>query len=314
MKKLLDAASKAYYEGKPFMSDAEFDILCAECNYEPVGYSGDFEIAHLFPMYSLQKVFVGEEHPPYDHAHGATIVSPKLDGAAVSLGYWDGDLIIALTRGDGKRGRNITEKMRQLVPEKIDRMGAVQITGEVVAPETIPNARNYASGALNLKSMDEFNERQIRFVAYDVQPAQCENWTEDLSNLASANFDTVLQSNWAGYPQDGVVFRVNNRAKYEELGYTSHHPRGAFALKERPAGVVTQLLDVIWQVGKSGVVSPVAILEPILVGEATVSRATLHNMKYINELNLEIGCNVEVIRSGEIIPRVVRRIEGETCV
>ena len=315
MKKLLDAASKAYYEGKPFMSDTEFDILCAECNYEPVGYAGDFEFAHLFPMYSLQKVFVGEdEHPPYDHTPGATIVSPKLDGAAVSLGYYDGELIVALTRGDGKRGRDITQKMRMLVPEKIDRMGAVQITGEVVAPESIPNARNYASGALNLKSMDEFNNREIRFVAYDIQPAVCETWTEDLSNLASSNFDTVLQSNWSGYPQDGVVFRVNNRAEYEKLGYTSHHPRGAFALKERPAGVVTQLLDVIWQVGKSGVVSPVAILEPVLIGEATVARATLHNMKYINELNLEIGCNVEVIRSGEIIPRVVRRIEGEACV
>jgi len=101
MKKLLDAASKAYYEGKPFMSDTEFDILCAECNYEPVGYVGDFEFTHLFPMYSLQKVFVGEdEHPPYDHTPGATIVSPKLDGAAVSLGYYDGELIVALTRGD----------------------------------------------------------------------------------------------------------------------------------------------------------------------------------------------------------------------
>ena len=314
MQKLLDAASKAYYEGNPIMSDAQFDELASSLGYDSVGYNDNFEMSHLYPMYSLQKVFVGEQHPPYDHSTGATIVSPKLDGAAVSLGYWDGDLIIALTRGDGKRGRNITEKMRQLVPEKIDRMGAVQITGEVVAPETIPNARNYASGALNLKSMDEFNEREIRFVAYDIQPAQCENWTEDLSNLASANFDTVLQSSWAGYPQDGVVFRVNNRAKYEEMGYTSHHPRGAFALKERPPGVITRLLDVVWQVGKSGVVSPVAILEPVLIGEATVSRATLHNMKYITELGLEIGCSVEVIRSGEIIPRVVRRVEGEACV
>ena len=107
------------------------------------------------------------------------------------------------------------------------------------------------------------------------------------------------------------MFRVDNNAKYEEMGYTAHHPRGAFALKERPPGVVTRLLDVIWQVGKSGVVSPVAILEPVLIGEATVGRATLHNMRYINELNLEIGCIVEVIRSGEIIPRVVRRVEGE---
>jgi DNA ligase (NAD+) len=262
-------------------------------------------------MYSLQKVFVGEEHPPYDHATGATVITPKLDGAAVSLGYYDGELVLALTRGNGKKGRNIMNKVKHLVPTSITRKGVVQITGEVVAPETIPNARNYASGALNLKSEEEFLTREVRFVAYDIQPRVEKLWTEDMSNLSSDNFDTVLASNWAGYPQDGLVFRVDNNAKYEEMGYTAHHPRGAFALKERPPGVVTRLLDVIWQVGKSGVVSPVAILEPVLIGEATVGRATLHNMRYINELNLEIGCTVEVIRSGEIIPRVVRRVEGE---
>jgi DNA ligase (NAD+) len=92
------------------------------------------------------------------------------------------------------------------------------------------------------------------------------------------------------------------------MGFTSHHPRGAFALKEQKEGVVTTLLDVVWQVGKSGVVSPVAILEPVVVGEARVSRATLHNIEYIRELDLEIGCQVEVIRSGEIIPRIVKKV------
>ena len=80
-------------------------------------------------------------------------------------------------------------------------------------------------------------------------------------------------------------------------------------MKEKQEGVVTKLLDVVWQTGKSGVVTPVAILDPVLIGEATVSRATLHNMEYIQGLNLEIGCMVEVIRSGEIIPRVVQRVE-----
>ena len=79
-------------------------------------------------------------------------------------------------------------------------------------------------------------------------------------------------------------------------------------MKEQKEGVVTKLLDVTWQVGKSGVVSPVAILEPVTIGEAEVARATLHNIDYIRELELEIGCNVEVIRSGEIIPRIVRRV------
>ena len=94
-----------------------------------------------------------------------------------------------------------------------------------------------------------------------------------------------------------------------QLGHTSKHPRGAFALKEQAQGVATTLIDVVWQLGKSGVVSPVAILDPIDIGGATVSRATLHNIEYIRDLNLEIGCRVEVIRSGEIIPRIVRRIE-----
>ena len=99
--------------------------------------------------------------------------------------------------------------------------------------------------------------------------------------------------------------RLNDNEKFRRLGHTSHHPRGAFALKEQKKGVTTTLLDVEWQVGKSGVVSPVAILEPCVIGEATVSRATLHNKSYIEELGLYIGCEVEVIRSGEIIPRIV---------
>ena len=79
-------------------------------------------------------------------------------------------------------------------------------------------------------------------------------------------------------------------------------------MKERKQGETTTLLDVVWQVGKSGVVSPVAILEPVKIDGATIQKATLHNIKYIQDLNLEIGCQVEIIRSGDIIPRVVRRI------
>ena len=88
-------------------------------------------------------------------------------------------------------------------------------------------------------------------------------------------------------------------------------PRGAYALKEVPKGESTVLEAVIWQTGKSGVVSPVALLEPVEIGGALVSRATLHNIEYIRALNLEIGCTVEVIRSGEIIPRIVRRVYDE---
>lgn len=306
MKEILDKAAKAYYEGEPIMSDAQFDILSEHNSYEEVGYKSGFDQPHLSKMYSLQKVFVGEGTPPsFD---GEVIVSPKLDGAAVSLVYNEGVLHMALTRGDGTAGNIITDKLRLLVPERINTRKLIQITGEVVAPKTIPNPRNYASGAINLKSTEEFSLREVRFVAYDLQLTDHEYWTSSLEQLASWGFDTVINSDWTGYPQDGLVFRINDRKSYEEMGYTSHHPRGAYALKERADGVVTKLIDVLWQVGKSGLVSPVAVLEPVIIGDANISRASLHNMRYITELGLEIGCYVEVIRSGDIIPRITRRV------
>ena len=132
-----------------------------------------------------------------------------------------------------------------------------------------------------------------------------------MDHLAQNGFEVITHFDATGYPTDGEVFRVDNYDAFYKLGYTAHHPRGAFALKEQKDGVITELLDVVWQVGKSGVVSPVAILRPVEVGDALVSRATLHNIEYIRSLNLEIGCSVEVIRSGEIIPRIVRRVDVE---
>ncbi len=103
--------------------------------------------------------------------------------------------------------------------------------------------------------------------------------------------------------------RLRDNFKCEEWGQTSNHPRGSFALKEQKQGVETTLTDVVWQLGKSGVVSPVGVLDPVEIGGATVSRATLHNIEYIRDLDLEIGCRVEVIRSCELIPRIVSRLD-----
>jgi DNA ligase (NAD+) len=199
--------------------------------------------------------------------------------------------------------------MKSLVPNSLGEFkGALlQITGEVVAPKTIKNARNYAAGALNLKDTQEFNSRELRFIAYGVQKSWNECWSKDMEYLLGFGFDTVLSNDWTAYPDDGLVFRIDDYKDFDALGYTSKHPRGAYALKQRNEGVITKLVDVVWNVGKSGVVAPVAILEAIEIDGAVVSRATLHNMRYINDLNLEIGCLVEVIRSGEIIPRILSR-------
>jgi len=311
IKEILQLASEDYYNGNPTMSDEQFDKLAVYAQYEEVGFSSrDNRVPHAFQMYSLQKIFSNElDKQPFGNYKGATTVSPKLDGAAVSLLFVKGQLHKALTRGDGKRGLDITDHMRTLVPNSLGEFkgSLVQVTGEVVAPKTIKNARNYAAGALNLKDTSEFLDRDLRFIAYGVQESWNECWSKDMSYLESFGFDTVLSNDWTMYPDDGLVFRIDNYKDFNDLGYTSKHPRGAYALKQNNEGVITKLVNVVWNVGKSGVVAPVAILEPVEIEGATVSRATLHNMRYINDLNLEIGCLVEVIRSGEIIPRIVSR-------
>jgi NAD-dependent DNA ligase len=313
MRNFLAYAAAKYYAGEPIITDVEFDRLAKQYNFEDVGAPVDISraVPHAHRMYSLKKCFVGE---PLIELPGEVIETPKLDGAAVSLLYVVGNLVLALTRGDGKAGQDITDKMRLLVPGKLYGDVTVQITGEVVAPKSIPNSRNYAAGALNLKSAEEFETRILVFIGYGASPALTNTFYEDMGVLSSWGFHTVTDEVdlLDSLPTDGKVFRVNDNALFEELGYTDKHPRGAFALKEIQEGVVTTLQAVDWQVGRSGVVAPVAILAPVKVGDATVSRATLHNIAYIRDLNLELGCKVEIIRSGEIIPRVVRRVNENT--
>lgn len=307
MKDFLDYASRKYYEGDPVISDEEFDVLASHYGYDSVGYKITDAIPHFYRMYSLQNCFNLADAPLNLKD---CVVTPKLDGAAVSLLYVGGVLSLALTRGDGKLGKDITEKMELLVPDSIEEDGVIQISGEVVAPKGIPNARNYAAGALGLGKVEEFKKRELTFVAYDYEVNPFATWSFGMNKLHNDwGFQTVLHFNADTYPTDGEVYRVDDMEKFRALGYTAKHPRGAFALKTQKEGVITTLNDVVWQVGKSGVVSPVAILEPVKVGDATVSRATLHNIEYIRGLNLEIGCKVELIRSGEVIPRIVRRVD-----
>ena len=326
---LINQAKLAYYNGKPFMSDEAYDRLESQLGTldSIVGHSIDPRQArwsHAFPMYSLQKAYTLEEQPDYGNA--PVIVTPKLDGAAVSLQYIEGELHLALTRGDGKQGLDITENMSTLIPKyipisgyhlpkqnnelpKTSGMKHIQITGEVVAAASIKNSRNYAAGALSLHDKEEFMKRELTFVAYGIQPYPTHDFIEDMDFLNTCGFETIIESDYLEFPQDGKVWRVVSNKTFEELGHTAHHPRGAFAKKVRQEGVVTKLLDVVWQVGKSGNVSPVGILEPVNIGGATVSRATLHNIAIIEDLGLEIGCMVEVIRAGEIIPQIVARVD-----
>ena len=306
---------KAYYEGSPLISDAEYDYLVsvnpdAEVHIGPRG-----DVPHLYKMYSLQKFYPGrgDELPTNIKDY---VETPKLDGNAVELVYFAGELVKATTRGDGDYGTDITAKL--------DLMGLkhtsitdqlVQITGEVVATRDVPNARNLAAGALNTKDMDEFWQRVqelgLIFVAYGMQPTRNDFYHQDLIDLHDDSFHVpsslkILKLIEEGnIKTDGTVYRLNKHSDFKKLGHTNKFPRGAFAVKVDAEYVLTKLLGVSWETGRSGKVTPTAILEPINIDGATIQRATLNNVAFIQALDLSIGDTVRVIRSGDIIPTII---------
>lgn len=311
----LDRCSDAYYAGSPIIDDATFDRLADLIGYNKVGTTVSVgKVKHLFQMFSLQKHYEDEGIRPLADIKGEVTKTPKLDGAAISILYIDGNLFQVATRGDGVEGQDITSKFlttASLVPHTIPTKGTFQVTGEIVAPKHIENARNYAAGALNLKDDDEFRTRAIEFFAYGVQPCISVSFDDDMRILETMGFKTVFEPDIDKvYPCDGVVHRINYNALFNSLGYTGKHPRGAYALKERQAAVETKLIGVEWQVGKTGRVSPVAILEPVMVGDALVSRATLNNPGFIEMLGLEIGDTVAIERAGMIIPKILYKVDA----
>lgn len=313
MEDFIEHCKRKYYEGSPIISDDQFDALVERYGESGVGsITSNSAIPHLFRMYSLQKFYAGEDQPPI--VTGDKVTTYKLDGAAISILYSGGKLIRALTRGDGFKGEDITDKALLMsdIPNRIMSSGVLQVIGEIVASKDIPNSRNYASGALNLGDLDEFMSRGVHFYAYGVASNDDSTgwYSADMNSLKQQGFNTVMDlptDKPIPYPNDGIVVRVKANKIYQDMGFTSKHPRGAWALKVRSKGVETILLDVIWQVGKSGKVTPVALLEPVDIEGAVVKRATLNNIGFIKGLELSIGDTVLVERAGGIIPRIISK-------
>lgn len=311
---LKDAAA-AYYNGHPIISDEQFDGLVDATGYYDVGSAPTSNVEkHFKRLYSLQKHYKDQGESPLSGIFEyATTCSPKLDGAAVSLLYVDGELVRALTRGDGIQGQLVTDKFLGsfVVPDRVKHTGVLQVSGEIVAPKDVPNARNYAAGALNLKDVNEFKTRAISFFAYDCYPKPTNLYDEDMAMLGILGFNTVKDSDIHNiYPTDGVVFRINDNTVAEGLGYTSKHPKFSYALKERQETYDTVILDVEWNTGRTGRVTPVAILEPVIIDGKEVSRATLNNPGFIESLGLCIGDTVAIRLAGMIIPEVVHKVNA----
>ena len=310
-----------YYNlSTPEISDAEFDKLYDDLEavekaqgwvaYDsPTAKVGGAagKVTHPVKLYSLRKVYDATEVDDfYD------VETPKIDGANLTLVYKRGKLSIALTRGNGEMGDNIIHLATGItnIPQRIQTdYDQVVINGECVTDNTVENFRNYVSGALGLKSLTEFRERNIKFIAHDMLGISM-NYVTRMTVVQNMGFATVLDKNANSYPRDGVVFRVNDYKKSMQMGYTSKYPRFAVALKPRELNTVrTTLQDVIWVIGRTGTVNPTGIVTPVVIEDATISRVTLHNISIIEEHNLGLGDTIEIERAGGVIPKFLRVVE-----
>ena len=306
--------STAYYNGSPLISDEHYDALTARYGEEEtVGTSDTMGIKHEYRMYSLDKVY-DDDKIPTGCVGKKLIKTPKIDGSAISLLYVEGWLTRGLMRGDGIYAqRDITDKvlMMETIPNEIDVGGRKQITGEVVFVGKSKNIRNQAAGSLGLKDLVEFKgkEKELDFISYSIYPGTS-TYVEDMGILYKEGFKTVMSVAKGDYLTDGDVFRLEDNTDFYNLGYTYKHPRGAYANKKRADVAVKEsvLLDVVWDTGATGKVTPVAILKEVIIDDAKINRLTLHNVGFIEDLDLDIGDDILITRSGGVIPKILGNI------
>jgi len=271
---------------------------------------------------------------------------PKFDGASMNLLYEGGKLVRAITRGDGVIGEEVTDNVRTIrsVPLTIDYKELIEIRGEVVIRKDdfekinearlregeppFANPRNAAAGSLRQLDSSVTAKRRLVFYPWGVGENSLEmprlsqkmHFIYDLGFLRPPYerevrtldeieaFYRFLISKRDEIPMmmDGMVVKVDEVDKQEKLGYTVKFPKWMCAYKFPAVEKVTKLLDVTLQVGRTGVITPVAEIEPVNIEGATVSRATLHNFDEIERKDIRIGDSVIIIRSGDVIPKIIK--------
>jgi DNA ligase (NAD+) len=375
LRALLDDYNYNYYVlDQPSVPDAEYDRLMRELveleQRHPELVTPDsptqrvgaaplaafVEVEHLEPMLSLGNAFAPEEVHDFDRRIRAIldveavdyVAEPKLDGLAVSLTYRDGLLAVAATRGDGRRGEEVTQNVRTIrgVPLRLRAAPPplLEVRGEVylnhaafvainararaAGGKPFVNPRNAAAGSLRQLDPAITATRPLSFCAYGVGrvdgtlPSRQIELLEQLRGWGiptSGEMRLVRGSDGClayharllerrdhlGFDIDGVVYKVDRRDWQAELGQVARAPRWALAHKFPAQEELTRLFGVDFQVGRTGVLTPVARLEPVFVGGVTVTNATLHNMDEVARKDVRIGDTVSVRRAGDVIPEVV---------
>lgn len=288
-----------------------------------------------------------------DKEHLNITIEWKYDGLAISLLYEKGKLVKAVTRGDGLVGEDVTHNALMIasIPKTIPNLDKVEVRGEVVMPKAVfaklnqslaikgqkqyVNPRNAAAGSMRSLDSSKIPERGLVFLAYTLLTEDMPTTHEQaLHTLATEYHFTMGEINGVfptpgavevtvqrlgllrhtvPYEVDGLVFKVNDLETQRQMGYTAKAPRWATAYKFPAVEVTSRLLDVRFQVGRTGAITPVADIEPVFVGGVTVSNVTLHNAEEMERLGCVLGAVVFVRRSGDVIPQItsIQYTQGE---
>jgi len=273
------------------------------------------------------------------------VAEVKIDGLSVSLLYDNGFLIRGTTRGDGVIGEDITENVKTIpsIPLSIQRLESLEVRGEIfmskkafsalnieqqaLGLESFKNPRNAAAGSIRQLDSKIVGKRKLdAFLYYMMDRKSVDNHWNALQKMKALNFKINPESKrcqtiddvWnyitkidvirhnLSYEIDGVVIKVNEYKYYDRIGYTAKSPKWATAYKFAPEETITHLNGITFQVGRTGVITPVAEMDPVLISGSVVSRATLHNEDYCVEKDIRIGDYVVIRKAAEIIPEVVR--------
>ena len=268
----------------------------------------------------------------------------KLDGLTLVVTYVDGEFAGAATRGNGITGETVTAQAQTItdIPRRINVKGRVEVKGECImrrsvfekynetAAEPLKNPRNGAAGALRNLDPSVTAKRNLDMVFYDVNYLEentVRSQQEGIEWLKSHGFQTEILSitsdideiireiqsvdrDGLDFDIDGMVIKTDSYALREKLGYTDKFPKWAIAYKFEAEETTTRVTDVVWQVGRTGKLTPLALLEPVELCGATVRRATLNNFGDIGRKKVRIGSTVFIRRSNDVIPEILAAVDG----
>lgn len=298
------------------------------------------KVAHIYPITSLDKIHEKADLEGKMSAFVEGVVQPKLDGLTIVVygkGTLHPDKAIWASRGDGHIGEDLTVAC-QKVPN-LKAIDGIAYRAEVFMPkskfdlanqrrladgkEPFKNTRNAAAGMLRNLDVDKIDG--LDYFAYNILGSTKTN-TAQLELLKALGIKTVPSKKYVestmvkasdfimsfgeerkklDYDTDGMVIKCDLENSLEMFGSTGHHPKDAVAFKYPTEGVWTTLTDIVWQVGRTGAVSPVAVFKPIDLLGSTVTRATLHNWAYLDAMGVHINDEVYVIKANEVIPRIM---------